>query len=76
MGSALNQLGDEPAAKADSKDDAKVGLYRISLMKSLGAAVFRTDRTGAVGRALSRGPAAWPSCSRAVGLVGRAVMPT
>ena len=44
-------------------------------MKDLGAADSRAERTGAVGRALSRGPAAWPRARSAVGFVGRAVMP-
>ena len=53
VGRELNQVGEDPAAKADSKELAKEGLLTIWLMKPEGAAVSRTERTGAVGRALA-----------------------
>ena len=53
VGKELNQVGEDPAAKADSKELAKDGLLTIWLMKPEGAAVSRTERTGAVGRALA-----------------------
>lgn len=47
----MNQLGEEPAAKADSKLEAYDGSCTILERKPDGAAVCRTERTGAVGRA-------------------------
>ena len=69
----MNQLGDDPAAKADSNELAKVGLWTISLRKPEGAAVSRTERTGAVGRALASWLAAAPRLIRAAGFVGRVI---
>ena len=70
----MNQLGDDPAAKADSNELANDGLWTISLRNPEGAAVRRTESTGAVGKALASWLAAGPRLIRAAGFVGR-VMP-
>ena len=53
MGSALNQLGEEPAANADWNELANDWSCTTLLMNDLGAAVSRTESTDGVGRALA-----------------------
>jgi hypothetical protein len=54
VGRAVNQLGEEPAAKADWNEFAKDRSWTILLMKDGGAAVKRTERTDGVGRAAAK----------------------
>lgn len=66
----MNQLGEDPAAKADSKDLAKVWSCTIWLRKAVGAAVSSTARTGLVGRAAASWEATGPSLRMTAGSVG------
>lgn len=66
----MNQLGEDPAAKADSKDLAKVWSCTIWLRKDVGAAVSSTARTGLVGRAAASWEATGPSLRMTAGSVG------
>ena len=50
----MNQLGDDPAAKADWNEFAKDWSCTMLLMKDGGAAVKRTERTDGVGRASAK----------------------
>ena len=54
VGRLWNHAGGVPAAKADSKLDAKDGSCKISERKPDGAAVSSTERTGAVGSSEAR----------------------
>lgn len=75
VGRAKNQLGEEPAANADSNEAANEGLWTISLRKPGGAAVSRTESTGAVGSSLASWFARGPRLRRIAGSVGNAVTP-
>lgn len=66
----MNQLGEDPAAKADSKDLANVWSCTIWLRKAVGAAVSSTARTGLVGRAAASWEATGPSLRMTAGSVG------
>lgn len=70
MGRAVNQLGEDPAANADSKDLAKVWSCTIWLRKAVGAAVSSTARTGLVGSAAASLEAIGPSARITTGSVG------
>lgn len=69
----MNQLGEDPAAKADSKDLAKVWSCTIWLRKAVGAAVSSTARIGLVGRAAASWEATGPSLRMTAGSVGRLI---
>lgn len=66
----MNQLGEDPAANADSKDLAKVWSCITWLRKAVGAAVSSTARTGLVGRAAASLEATGPSARMTAGSVG------
>lgn len=66
----MNQLGEDPAANADSKELAKVWSCTIWLRKAVGAAVSSTARTGLVGRAAASLEATGPSARITAGSVG------
>lgn len=76
VGSALNQLGDDPAAKAVWKELAKDWSWSTLLIKDLGAAVSRTESTDGVGKALASCWAKGPSWRRTAGSVGSAIPAT
>lgn len=71
----MNQLGELPAAKADSKEEAKVGLFTMLETKSDGAAVWSAESTGDVGSAEASWFARGPRRRRTAGSVGREVIP-
>ena len=76
MGRAVNQLGEEPAANADSNEFAKLLSWTILLINDGGAAVKRAERTGAVGRASAKFLATSPRPKIIAGSVGRLIPAT